>query len=128
MVRQNSILTPTVQDYCVQQSTKSSSKKLSDCDSKDDTCSHQNSLKVDHRAKKRCRFDDDQTSCNEELSVGTKTASKQPVDSISEDEDSDMIYVPYDFQGDGRKREAKRHKCNSIVPRDEIDLDAMIRD
>lgn len=73
----------------------------------------------------------DQTSCiGEDLSVATKTASykKQAIDSISEEEEDDMIYVPFDYQGDGRKREAKRHKCHSIVPRDEIDLDAMIRE
>ena len=81
----------------MQQSTKSSSKKLSDCDSKDETCSHQNYLKADQSATKRCRFDEDQSSCNEELSAATKTASKKPADSISEDEDTDMIYVPYDF-------------------------------
>lgn len=113
----------------MQQSTNSSSKKLSDCDSKDETCSQQNFLSAGLRAKKRCRSDEDQTSCNEDLSVATKTASKQLIDSISEeDEDADMIYVPYEFQGDGRKREAKRHKSHSIVPRDEIDLDAMIRE
>lgn len=109
-------------------STKSFSKKLSDCESKDETCSNKNYLKVDQSANKRYRFDDDQTYFNEELSAATKTASKQPVDSISEDEDTDMIYVPYEFQGDGRKREAKRHKCHSIVPRDEIELDEMIRE
>jgi ribosomal protein S20 len=54
-------------------------------------------LKADQSAKKRCKFDEDQSSCNEELSAATKTASKKPVDSISEDEDTDMIYVPYDF-------------------------------
>lgn len=129
IVRQNSILTPTAQVEDVQQSTNSSSKKLSDCESKDETCSHQNFLKAEFSAKKRCRSDEDVTSCNEDLSVATKTASKQPIDSISEeDDDADMIYVPYDYQGDGRKREAKRHKSHSIVPRDEIDLDAMIRE
>jgi hypothetical protein len=39
-----------------------------------------------------------------------------------------MIYVPFDYVGDGRKREAKRHKSHAIVPRDEIDLDAQIRE
>lgn len=39
-----------------------------------------------------------------------------------------MIYVPFEFQGDGRKREAKRHKCHTVVPRDEIDLDSQIRE
>lgn len=32
-------------------------------------------------------------------------------------EDSDeMILVPYEFQGDGRKREAKRHKSRTAIP------------
>lgn len=39
-----------------------------------------------------------------------------------------MIYVPYEYQGDGRKREAKRHKTHSKILQDEIDLDQQIRD
>ena len=39
-----------------------------------------------------------------------------------------MIYVPFEFQGDGRKREAKRHKSHTVVPRDEIDLDSQMRE
>jgi len=39
-----------------------------------------------------------------------------------------MILVPYEFQGDGRKREAKRHKSRTAIPQEEIDLDQLIRD
>lgn len=65
-----------------------------------------------------------------ECSIATKIGSEEAKcnserESVAEerDENDDMIYVPYEFQGDGRKREAKRHKTHSIVPRDEIDLD-----
>ena len=70
-----------------------------------------------------------------ESSFVTKTGSeeakccseRESVEGENTDDD-DMIYVPYEFQGDGRKREAKRHKTHSIVPRDEIDLDNQIRE
>jgi len=136
IMRQNSILTPT-QIGETPQSTSPSTKKMSDSDSKDDeTCSQQKRLckrepSEQKGSQKMCRCDNDQSaSIAEDLSVATKTASykKQPVDSISEDEEEDMIYVPFDFVGDGRKREAKRHKSHTVVPRDEIDLDAQIRE
>ena len=38
------------------------------------------------------------------------------------------MYVPFEYQGDGRKREAKRHKLQAIVAQDEIDIDRMLRD
>ena len=38
------------------------------------------------------------------------------------------MYAPNPFQGDGRKREAKRHKMKVVVAQDEIDLDQMVRD
>ena len=47
-------------------------------------------------------------------------------DSLSEEED--MVYVPFEYQGDGRKREAKRHKLQVLVAQDEIALDQMIKD
>jgi len=36
--------------------------------------------------------------------------------------------VPFEYQGDGRKREAKRHKMQTMVAKDEIEIDRMIRD
>ena len=39
-----------------------------------------------------------------------------------------MVYVPFEFKGDGRKREARRHKAKTVVPQDEIKLDKLIRD
>jgi hypothetical protein len=37
------------------------------------------------------------------------------------------VYVPFEHQGDGRKREAKRHKQQAIVAQDEIEIDRMIK-
>jgi len=51
---------------------------------------------------------------------------EQILDSFSEEEDA--VYVPFEYQGDGRKREAKRHKQQALVARDEIEIDRMIRD
>ena len=47
-------------------------------------------------------------------------------DSFSDDEDA--VYVPFEFKGDGRKREAKRHKMMAMVAKDEIEIDRMVRD
>ena len=47
------------------------------------------------------------------------------------DTDSDdeiMAFAVNPFQGDGRKREAKRHKSKVVVAQDVLDLDLMIRD
>ena len=70
-----------------------------------------------------------------ECSIATKIGSEEAKcnsdrESINgeHEADNDMIYVPYEFQGDGLKREAKRHKTHSIVPQDEIDLDNQIRE
>ena len=37
-----------------------------------------------------------------------------------------MIFKPNPYQGDGRKREVKRHRNKEIVAQEEIDLDDMI--
>lgn len=39
-----------------------------------------------------------------------------------------MVYIPFEFHGDGRKREAKRHKSQAMVAQDEIAIDQMIRE
>lgn len=39
-----------------------------------------------------------------------------------------MVFVPFEFQGDGRKREARRHKSQAMIAEDEIAVDNMIRD
>ena len=36
------------------------------------------------------------------------------------------MYIPFEYQGDGRKREAKRHKMSQIVAKDEIEIERMI--
>lgn len=47
---------------------------------------------------------------------------------VDGEKEDDMIYVPYEYEGDRRKREAKRHKTHTVIVEDEIDLDAMIRE
>jgi len=36
--------------------------------------------------------------------------------------------VPFQYKGDGRKREAKKHKKLTMVARDEIEIERMFRD
>lgn len=55
----------------------------------------------------------------------TLYAAKESSD-LSDEED--MVFVPYEYQGDGRKREAKRHKRQTMVAKDEIEVDQLIRD
>ena len=43
-----------------------------------------------------------------------------------ESDEDDAVYVPFEYQGDGRKREAKRHKMSNMVAKDEIEIDRMI--
>lgn len=42
--------------------------------------------------------------------------------------DEEPLFVSFDFQGDGRKREAKRHKSRTMIAREEIELENFIRD
>ena len=57
-------------------------------------------------------------------SKSQKTGEYQ--DSYSDDEDA--VYIPFEYSGDGRKREAKRHKMMAMVAKDEIEIDRMVRD
>lgn len=137
IMRQNSILTPTDTpcEYPLK-STSPSTGGISGNDNREEECFSTkrfcHSLATDSQKGRTVKSELDHTSSNgEECSMATKSASfkKQPQDSISEEvEEDDMIYVPFDYQGDGRKREAKRHKSHAVVPRDEIDLDAQIRE
>ena len=61
---------------------------------------------------------------DQSYSKSNKTGDYQ--DSYSDDEDA--VYVPFEYQGDGRKREAKRHKMMAMVAKDEIEIDRMVRD
>ena len=62
----------------------------------------------------------------ENSSEHTHSRSKgQIIDSFSDEEDN--VYVPFEHQGDGRKREAKRHKQQAVVAQDEIEIDRMIK-
>jgi predicted RNase H-like nuclease (RuvC/YqgF family) len=40
----------------------------------------------------------------------------------------DEVFVPYDFQVDGRKREAKRLKSRTKVPQEEIDIEHLVKE
>ena len=44
-----------------------------------------------------------------------------------DDEDDGMVFMQAHYQGDGRKREAKRHKSRAVVTQDEIDLEEAIK-
>jgi len=64
-----------------------------------------------------------------EYSAETLTRSKEDDDQLDSYSDEDnAVFVPFEYQGDGRKREAKRHKLQAMVARDEIEIDRMIRD
>ena len=77
---------------------------------------------------KRQSSDEDQamTYDNSASSYSRSKETGDQIDSYSDDEDA--IYVPFEYKGDGRKREAKKHKMQAIVARDEIEIDRMIRD
>lgn len=47
-------------------------------------------------------------------------ATRSKSDDQDEMIDSDEIYVSYQLHADGRKREAKRHKCRQAVPQEEF--------
>ena len=36
--------------------------------------------------------------------------------------------MPFEYNGDGRRREAKKHKNRSFVARDEVMIDQMVND
>ena len=81
--------------------------------SREDSLAHNSMGKQSSGKRVRIQEPDDKTtSCDR--------------DSLSEEED--MVYVPFEYQGDGRKREAKRHKSQVMVAQDEIAIDKMIRD
>ena len=63
-----------------------------------------------------------------ENSADTFSRSRNDNDEASFSDEDDAVYVPFEYQGDGRKREAKRHKLQAMVQRDEIEIDRMIRD
>jgi len=55
------------------------------------------------------------------------TSKGEPNDDFFSDNE-DAIYVPFEYKGDGRKREAKKHKLQAMVAHDEIEIERMIRD
>lgn len=59
-------------------------------------------------------------------SYSKSKGSGEPLDSYSDDEDA--IYVPFQYKGDGRKREAKKHKMLAMVAKDEIEIERMFRE
>ena len=72
----------------------------------------------------------DRFSTNENSAADENTHSRSKTgdyqDSYSDDDDA--VYVPFEYQGDGRKREAKRHKMMAMVAKDEIEIDRLIRE
>jgi len=48
-------------------------------------------------------------------------------DSVEEDDDDDILLMTTQYQGDGRKREAKRHKSRAVVTQDEVELEEAIK-
>ena len=85
-----------------------------------------------HNAQVYSTYEESQGNIYGEETLANPTKSNQDKttscdrDSLSEEED--MVYVPFEYQGDGRKREAKRHKSQVLVAQDEIALDQMIKD
>lgn len=59
----------------------------------------------------------------------TELSDKEADDDVEDDSSSDAeVFVPYDCQVDGRKREAKRLKSRTKVPQEEVDLEKLVRD
>jgi hypothetical protein len=59
----------------------------------------------------------------------TNLSEKDAGDDVEYDSSSYAeVYVPYDCQVDGRKREAKRLKSRSKIPQEEVDLEKLVRD
>ena len=56
----------------------------------------------------------------------SRSKDQDQMDSYSDEDNA--VYIPFEYQGDGRKREAKRHKLQAMVAKDEIEIDRMIRD
>ena len=47
---------------------------------------------------------------------GTMLSEKAYPSTEETPDDDELVYVPFEFQGDGRKREARRHKAKAVVP------------
>lgn len=66
-----------------------------------------------------------------EFSADSQGRSKnygERMDSQQQSDCEDAVFVPFKYNGDGRKREAKKHKLQALVAKDEIILDQMIRE
>ena len=55
-------------------------------------------------------------------------SGKETAQIDSQSDVDDEIYVPFEYKGDGRKREAKKHKLQALVAQDEIMIEQMIKD
>lgn len=73
-------------------------------------------------------FSDKKESSHFKSEEDEKFTNQSDKDEDDGGDSDEIILVPYEFQGDGRKREAKRHKSRTVIPQEEIDLDQLIRD
>lgn len=71
------------------------------------------------------------TTCEKmtDMSQDDEKEEAEEIDVDDDDQSSDEeVFVPLDLQVDGRKREAKRLKNKSRVPKEEINLEKLVRD
>lgn len=74
-------------------------------------------------------YNNEYSSHDNTIHSGIKqTLGLQKLGSFSNEAVDDAVYVPFEYQGDGRKREAKRHKMQTLVAKDEIEIDKMIKE
>ena len=73
-------------------------------------------------------FSDKKESSHFKSELSEKFTNQSDKENDDCDDSEEIILVPYEFQGDGRKREAKRHKSRTVIPQEEIDLERLIRD
>ena len=98
------------------------------------TLTEDESAKIVKRKRQTAPEDTFESSlCKKELSnfkseMGEKSPNQSDKEENDDGDSDEIILVPYEFQGDGRKREAKRHKSRTVIPQEEIDLDLLIRD
>jgi len=67
------------------------------------------------------------TSTNEH-SVDTQTKAKGGEHAEPNSDEDDAIFMPFQYEGDGRRREAKLHKMKAMVAKDEIVIERMIHE
>lgn len=61
-------------------------------------------------------FSDKKESSHFKSELSEKFTNQSDKENDDCDDSEEIILVPYEFQGDGRKREAKRHKSRTVIP------------